>query len=428
MSSAPPRGRVLIGVSGWAYPRWRGDFYPKGLPHRRELEFIGVHFPTVELNGSFYSLQRPESYLRWRESVPADFVFAVKGSRYVTHMLRLQRVEQALSNFFASGLLALGDRLGPVLWQLPERQRFAPDVLQSFLDLLPSTTGEAARLARRHDERLDGRAWLEVDADRPLRHAFEPRSDSFSAPESLRLLQRHGTALVTADTAGRWPRFDALTADFAYVRLHGATKLYHSGYTSAELREWAALVCAWADGSGADDRRARDVYVYFDNDAKGHAPHDAAALQALVDASLPDGALGPQPRAACLHVRHGGLVVDTARASPLEAEVLHGVGEVHAVALDAGLSQRRVERPPGRADERLPRAVLAIAGLFAHEHQRRPLAALGEDHLRRVSPELTPAASGGRPSQVVHGAAGRHPFLCSRAVDPLVRARHVPTI
>lgn len=286
VSSRQVRGVVRIGVSGWRYPRWRGDFYPNGLPQRRELAYIGERFPTVELNGSFYSLQRPDSYRRWRASVPADFVFAVKGSRYVTHMLRLKNVDQALANFFASGLLALGPQLGPLLWQFPERLRFDAELFEDFLQALPATTGEAQKLARRHDARLDGREWLETEADVPIRHAIEPRSSSWDDPKSLRLLQRHGVALVVADTAGRWPRFDALTADFAYVRLHGARMLYHSGYTSAELREWADLVTAWADGTGAEDGRPRDVYVYFDNDARGHAPHDAAALAALVAEQL----------------------------------------------------------------------------------------------------------------------------------------------
>lgn len=276
------QGRVRIGVSGWRYARWRGDFYPRGLPQRRELEHIGSHFPTVELNGSFYSLQRPESYRRWAASVPDDFVFAVKGSRYVSHMLRLRNVEQALANFFASGVLALGPRLGPILWQLPARQHFDAEIVEAFLDTLPQTAAEALSLARRRDERLQDRTWLEIDADRPLRYALEPRSDSFADPSSLGLLQEHGTSLVIADTAGKWPRFDALTADFVYIRLHGAQMLYHSAYTEEELREWARLIRGWADGTGADDGKPRDVFVYFDNDARGHAPHDALALSALV--------------------------------------------------------------------------------------------------------------------------------------------------
>lgn len=235
--------------------------------------------PTLELNGSFYSLQRPESYRRWRSEVPASFVFAVKGSRYVTHMLRLRGVETALANFFASGVLALGAQLGPVLWQLPEREEFDAGVLEAFLSSLPRTTGEALALAERHDTRLDGRAWLRIEEDRPIRHALEPRSPTFGDPEAIGMLRASDTALVVADTAGRFPRFEEVTtAAHVYVRLHGATDLYASGYTDAELDAWADRTRGWADGSAASDGRPRDVWVYFDNDARGRAPHDAVAL------------------------------------------------------------------------------------------------------------------------------------------------------
>lgn len=281
--------RTLIGVSGWRYARWRGDFYPEGLPQRRELEYIGTNFSTVELNGSFYSLQRPESYRRWRSEVPDDFVFAVKGSRYVTHMLRLENVEQALANFFASGVLALGQQLGPILWQLPERQGFDPLVLERFLDALPRSTGEALTMARGHDERLDGRAWLEIEADLPLRYALEPRSATFDDERAFQLLREHGIALAIADTAGRWPRFDTLTSDFVYVRLHGSQVLYHSGYTDQELQDWAARIAAWSTGDRDGEDAGRDVYVYFDNDARGRAPHDATALAMLVQRERTSG-------------------------------------------------------------------------------------------------------------------------------------------
>lgn len=272
-------GEIRVGTSGWRYASWRGDFYPRGLAQRRELEYIGSRFSTVELNGSFYSLQRPSSYQRWRDAVPSGFVFAVKGSRYVTHMLRMRGAETALANFFASGVLALGEALGPVLWQLPERQEFEADVIDEFLGMLPRSTGAALDLARRHDERLEGRAWLEIDADRPIRYALEPRAESFR--EAGDLLRHHGVAMVTADTAGRFPRFDETTADFAYLRLHGAQELYHSGYTAEELDGWAQLI----DELSGNVESPRDVYVYFDNDARGHAPHDALALEAKVAAA-----------------------------------------------------------------------------------------------------------------------------------------------
>lgn len=234
--------------------------------------------PSAELNGSFYSLQRPTSYVRWRSEVPDDFVFAVKGSRYVTHMLRLVGVHTALANFYASGVLALGSTLGPFLWQLPERVAFDADVLDAFLAQLPRTTGEALALARQHDERLEGRDWLEIEADVPLRHALEPRSTTFAEPRAAEILRSHGVSLVLADTAGRWPAFDALTSDHVYVRLHGSRELYASGYTDEELDEWAARIRGWLDGSASPDGIPRDVYVYFDNDARGRAPWDATAL------------------------------------------------------------------------------------------------------------------------------------------------------
>jgi len=270
-----------VGTSGWRYASWRGDFYPEGLVQRRELAYLADRFSTVELNGSFYSLQRPDSYLRWRDSVPEGFVFAVKGSRYITHMLRLRDTRTALANFFASGVLALGPALGPLLWQLPARLEFDRGLLDEFLGQLPSSTTQARELALDHDQRLDGRAWLEIDQDRPLRHALEPRAQSFEDPALPDALRAHGVALAIADTAGRWPRFDARTADFAYLRLHGSTELYASGYTPEELRDWARRVLSRARGEGADEA-PQDVYVYFDNDARGHAPHDASALAALV--------------------------------------------------------------------------------------------------------------------------------------------------
>lgn len=281
--AATPPARARVGVSGWRYEGWRGDFYPKGLLQRRELEYVGERMSTLELNGSFYSLQRPGSYERWRDAVPEGFVFAVKGSRYITHMLRLRGAEAAMANFFASGVLALGPKLGPLLWQLPERETFDPEALNAFLAALPRSTGAALEVARRHDERMAGRTWLVEGADLPLRHALEPRSRTFEDPAAAELLRRHGVALTVADTAGRWPAFGEMTADFAYVRLHGSRELYASGYTSDELDAWADRVRGWTSGAATTDGVPRDVYVYFDNDIGGHAPHDAVALAGRVE-------------------------------------------------------------------------------------------------------------------------------------------------
>ncbi|WP_382305202.1 DUF72 domain-containing protein [Herbiconiux sp. UC225_62] len=274
--------RALVGISGWRYPSWRGDFYPKGLAQRRELEYAAERLDSVEINGSFYSLQRPESYQRWRSEVPEGFVFAVKGGRFITHMKRLRDVETPLANFFASGVLALGPTLGPILWQLPERLVFDPELLEPFLAMLPRTTAAARELAHKHDARLDGRDWLEIETDAPLRHCLEVRHPSFTAPAFAALLAAQGIGSVIADTAGRFPVIDAVTADFVYVRLHGADELYASGYDDDALDRWAARTRSWLDGSGAADGRPRDVYLSFDNDARGHAPFDAIRLRERV--------------------------------------------------------------------------------------------------------------------------------------------------
>jgi uncharacterized protein YecE (DUF72 family) len=269
---------VRIGISGWRYEPWRGVFYPERMPHRRELEFCGTHFPTVEINGSFYSLQRPEYYAQWYRETPAGFLFAVKGSRYITHMLRLTKMEKPLANFFASGILNLRDKLGPFLWQFPPMFRFNPERLEAFFELLPRTTGEALALARRRDARMHGRSRLAIDAERPLRHAVEIRHESFMTPAFVRLLRKHGIGLVVADTAGKWPKMFHVTADFVYVRLHGDVKIYTSGYSERALASWARRIRAW-------DRDGRDVYVYFDNDVKVKAPFDALNLMRKLDLS-----------------------------------------------------------------------------------------------------------------------------------------------
>src|SRR4051812_30373304 len=190
--------RTLIGISGWTYPGWRGVFYPDGLAHRRELEYASRQVGSIESNGSFYSLQRPTSYRRWYEETPPGFVFAVKGSRFITHMKKLKDVDTALANFFASGVLRLGEKLGPILWQFPERMPADLERFERFLELLPKTSAEAAALAEHHDERLTGRAWPEAEVQMPLRHAFEIRHPGFLGADFVALLRRHGAALVFA--------------------------------------------------------------------------------------------------------------------------------------------------------------------------------------------------------------------------------------
>lgn len=264
---------IRIGTSGWQYDSWRGDFYPPGLAKKRQLEYLSRRMNSAEVNGSFYSLQRPGRYRAWFDSVPDDFVFAVKGGRFITHMKQLRGVETALANFFASGVLALGTKLGPLLWQLPPRMRFDPRRLADFFELLPRSTQAAAELARRHDDKLKAEPHAETDADRPIRHTLEVRHPSFETGELPGFLAEHDIALTVSDSAGEWPLIEHVTTDFVYVRLHGDTELYTSGYRDAALRSWARKIVRW--------RAAGDVYVYFDNDAKGYAPHDALRLAEL---------------------------------------------------------------------------------------------------------------------------------------------------
>jgi uncharacterized protein YecE (DUF72 family) len=212
--------------------------------------------------------------MRWHNETPDDFVFAVKGGRFITHMKRLTDVEAPLANFFASGVLALGAKLGPILWQLPPTLAYDATTLASFFELLPRTTAEAAALASRHDGRLEGdRVFTGPFVQQALRHALEVRHPSFEHQAAYDLLRQHDVALVVADTAGRWPAIEESTSGFRYVRLHGADELYVSGYTDDALDRWAAKVRRWVDAG-------EDTYVYFDNDVKVHAPRDAEALLA----------------------------------------------------------------------------------------------------------------------------------------------------
>ncbi|MEO6828637.1 MAG: DUF72 domain-containing protein [Acidobacteriaceae bacterium] len=286
----PRAGTVRVGISGWTYKPWRGVFFPPGLPQKRELEFAASTFRTIEINGTFYSLQRPSSYQSWAERTPGDFVFSVKGSRYITHMRRLRNIEIPLANFFASGILGLGKKLGPILWQFPPNFTYSHDLLEEFFAMLPRDARAAAALGEKHDDLVKKRSWLAVESNWPMRHAMEIRHVSFVTPEFIRLLRKYKVALVCADTV-EWPRLMDVTSDFIYCRLHGSEVLYSSGYDHAAIEEWSQRVATWARGGeakdgefasekGATKRSSRDVYVYFDNDAKVRAPRDARALNA----------------------------------------------------------------------------------------------------------------------------------------------------
>jgi uncharacterized protein YecE (DUF72 family) len=264
---------IRVGISGWTYHPWRGDFYPRGLRQRDELRFVAERMNSVEINGSFYSLQRRSAYAGWAAVVPDDFVFAVKGGRFITHMKKLSGIETPLANFLASGVLALDRKLGPLLWQLPPNLGFDAQRMETFLSALPRTAGAAAVIAAGRDHRMpDHRAQLTAaHPHHPLRHAVEVRHESFRTQEFYGLLRRHHVGLVLADNPGQWPIIEEPTGDLMYVRLHGHEELYASGYSDRQLDEWAARIRGWSEAG-------QDVYVYCDNDAKVRAPYDAMGL------------------------------------------------------------------------------------------------------------------------------------------------------
>ena len=280
--------RIRTGVSGWSHQGWRGDYFPEDLSDRRRLPYLSERMDSVEANGTFYSLLSPTSYRRWYEDTAPGFRIAVKGSRYITHNKKLRDVRVALANFLASGLLELKEKLGPLLWQLPRRHVFEAGRLRDFLELLPRDTEAAVALARDHDDRVTDVA-LSTDRKRRLRHVLEPRHESFFCDEAVRILRRAGVALAISH-GGDWPMREEVTAGFVYIRLHGAPRTYVSGYDASSLDCWAERIQAWAEGGEPPDarritgrspprRKSRDVYVYFDNDGEGRAPHDAEALK-----------------------------------------------------------------------------------------------------------------------------------------------------
>jgi uncharacterized protein YecE (DUF72 family) len=287
--------KLRIGISGWRYPPWRGKFYPKGLPQRVELHYASRQLDTIEINGSFYSLQHPDSWRRWYRDTPRGFVFAVKAPRFITHVRRLRGVEKPLANFLASGVLELREKLGPMLWQFPPDLKYDHGLFDAFLSLLPKDSKTALSLARRHDDHLKDAGTLSSERNRRLRHAIEIRHASFENPAFIALLRKHGAALVISDAAREWPRLQDITGGFVYMRLHGDQVLYASGYTDAALDTWARRIRSWAAGRQPQGgkgrasplpppaRKSRDVYCYFDNDAKVKAPFDAMKLRGRLE-------------------------------------------------------------------------------------------------------------------------------------------------
>jgi uncharacterized protein YecE (DUF72 family) len=353
-------GAIRIGISGWRYTPWRGPFYPADLPQRRELEYASRVLPAIEINGSFYSLQRPESYACWYADTPPGFVFSLKGGRYITHMRKLREIEQPLANFFASGVFNLKEKLGPILWQFPPNFRYNRARLEPFLEMLPHDTVAACALARRRSAWMKGRTRLAIDERRVLRHAIEIRHESFLDPSFIELLRDHNIALVIAETARRWPMIQDITADFVYMRLHGDRELYRSGYGDKALERWARRIRAWSAGSEPDDAqkvldrkppsaKERDVYCFFDNtDVKLRAPVDAQTLMRMLGLS-PGAGLGPEaPDRVKARLPARRLGANRARSKPV-APALEGRG-------------RRVRAPAATGDSNRVRSHITASG------------------------------------------------------------------
>lgn len=283
--------KFYVGMSGWTYEPWRGSFYPKGVTIKKELEYASRQLNSIEINGTFYSLQKPETFQRWYDSTPEDFIFAIKCPRYITHIRRLVDVEEPICNFFASGVLKLNDKTGPFLWQLPPNLHLKDDRVAKFLDLIPRDTKAAVKLAKNHSDKVKGRAFTEALGNYPLRHAIEIRHESYLVPEFFELLRQKNVAFVFAHSGLKSPYAEDLTSDFVYTRMHGQEKKYAKGYPTKFIQEWSKRCQSWAKGTNPADAKcvlkskpkagARDVFVYFDNEYKDSAPENAKALGKL---------------------------------------------------------------------------------------------------------------------------------------------------
>jgi uncharacterized protein YecE (DUF72 family) len=240
-------GMIRVGIGGWVYPPWRGSFYPQGLRQAEELGYASRQVTAIEINGTFYNAQKPASFRRWHDETPEDFVFSVKGTRFVTHRAELASAGPALDAFFSRGVLELREKLGPILWQFAPTTSFEEGDFAAFLELLP-----------RH---IDGRA---------IRHVVELRHRSFVAPGFVDLLRRHGVAVASVEDP-KYPAFDDATADFRYLRLRRCAMTEPAGYAPDALDRWAERLRGWAaDG--------QDCFLYFINGAKVRAPTAAQAL------------------------------------------------------------------------------------------------------------------------------------------------------
>jgi uncharacterized protein YecE (DUF72 family) len=258
---------IRVGIGGWTFEPWRGGvFYPKGLSQTRELFHASRHVTSIEINGTYYSSQKPESFRRWAAETPDDFIFSVKASRFATNRKVLADAGESIERFVGSGLSELKHKLGPILWQFAPTKKFDPDDFASFLEMLPKS--------------LDGR---------PLRHALEVRHESFVVPAFVALARQYSAAIVLADSA-KYPMMADVTADFVYARLQTAQEDVPTGYTAPVLKKWGERAKSWAEGGDAKElphagktpaaKKKRDVFVYMINGAKERAPAAAMALLA----------------------------------------------------------------------------------------------------------------------------------------------------
>ena len=242
------KGQIRIGIGGWTYPPWRGTFYPDKLPHSQELEYASRQFRALEINATFYGRQKPKSWESWEKVAPDGFQFAIKGSRFCVTRSRLCEGAEGIGNFFAQGFAALGPKLGPILWQFAPRRKFDADDIGGFIDLLP--------------EKLDGIT---------LRHAIEPRDESFRDEKFFEICRNRNVAVVFEDS-DEYPLIEADTADFTYARLQRMSEDVPSGYDDAALDGFATKARQWSGGG-------RDAYIFMSNGAKVRAPAAALALQ-----------------------------------------------------------------------------------------------------------------------------------------------------
>lgn len=283
----PKKQFFRVGISGWTFPEWRGIFYPKNVKQKDELFYTSRALNSIEINGTFYSMQKPHTFVKWYDETPGDFVFAIKAPKYITHERRLKEFETPLANFLASGLLCLKEKLGVILWQFPPTLPFIPDRFEAFMAALPHSMEEAATLSKGHSDWMSERCVTTSEYQGRLRHAIETRHESFKCKEFIEMLRKYRISVVVGDTEGRWPYMEDVTSDFLYVRLHGDETKYPDGYTRQALDHWETRLSAWASGGEPKDAQTvvkreisknegeRIVFAFFDNDNKKTAPANA---------------------------------------------------------------------------------------------------------------------------------------------------------